>query len=41
MDAHNKWDSSKPNKDWSNPDPTDSDYMKSRSSFSTTVPSNP
>jgi type II secretory pathway component GspD/PulD (secretin) len=39
MDARNKWDSSKPMKDWSNPDPTDSDYMKSKSTFSTNAPS--
>jgi general secretion pathway protein D len=39
MDARNMWDSSKPLKDWSNPDPTDSDYMKSKSTFSTNAPS--
>jgi type II secretory pathway component GspD/PulD (secretin) len=39
MDVHDKWDGSKPMKDWSNPDPTDSDYMKSKSMFTTNTPS--
>jgi type II secretory pathway component GspD/PulD (secretin) len=41
MNARNKWDSSVPSTDWSNPDPTDSDYMKSKSSSLTSTSANP